>query len=73
MITIGLDMLGGDFAPEKVVQGLHYFYAQAINLAAKVKTVCFGDEAILQNLLLQYPMPANTLQIVHAPDRKSVV
>jgi phosphate acyltransferase len=67
MITIGLDMLGGDFAPEKAVQGLHHFYAQNADFGNKVTTVCFGNEADLITLFKNYELPMKAIKIVHAP------
>jgi phosphate acyltransferase len=64
-MNIGLDILGGDFAPSKVVEGLHLF-VQANNLeAANIHITCFGDKAIIENdaVLANHP----NIHVVHAP------
>ncbi len=64
MIRIGLDMMGGDFAPLEAVKGASVF--MAYNKEA-VHLVLIGDEAILQLHLEGNSMPKSSYSIVHAP------
>ncbi len=64
MIRIGIDMMGGDFAPLEAVKGASAF--MAYNKEA-VHLVLIGDEAILQLHLEGNSMPSSAYSIVHAP------
>ncbi len=64
MIKIGLDMLGGDFAPDAVVEGLHRFYKETNLNPNEVAVVCFGDEAQLKSAFDTLEL---TCPIIHAP------
>lgn len=64
-MNIGLDIMGGDYAPDATIDG-------AI-LARKVlpdtdKIVLFGDEELIQSKLKEKGAESNNFQIVHAPD-----
>jgi phosphate acyltransferase len=48
MIRIGLDMMGGDFAPTEAANGVIQYL---LNAPANVHVVAIGDEAQLQSLL----------------------
>jgi phosphate acyltransferase len=64
MIKIGLDMLGGDFAPDAVVEGLRLFYNHNNPDRSEVIVVCFGDESLLKQAFDKAPLPC---PIIHAP------
>src|SRR5210317_2067154 len=64
-MNIGLDIMGGDYAPDAIIDG-------AI-LARKVlpdtdKIVLFGDEERIQSILKEKGITSNNYQIVHAPE-----
>src|SRR6188768_3222741 len=62
-MTIGIDMMGGDFAPLEAVKGaLEYF--QQENSSATV--VFIGDESKLEPLISEYKIPGDKIKIVHA-------
>ncbi len=63
-MKIGLDMMGGDFAPLEVVKGLHQYMSQPNHTA---NLFCIGDEAQLKPLLEEYNL-SSSVQIVHAPE-----
>ncbi|MFT4022757.1 MAG: phosphate acyltransferase PlsX [Flavihumibacter sp.] len=63
-MTIGLDMMGGDYAPQEAVKGLHLFLS---GNDAPATVFLFGDEAQLQPLLAVAGIPAERYRIVHAP------
>ena len=63
MITIGLDMMGGDFAPLEAVKGAVAFMADAPNNA---QLVLIGDEEKIKILVHDYHLPEESFSIVHA-------
>jgi glycerol-3-phosphate acyltransferase PlsX len=62
-MTIGLDMMGGDFAPLEAVKGVLEYFQQG-NSSATV--VLIGDESKLEPLLSKYKIPADKIKVVHA-------
>ncbi len=63
-MNIGLDMMGGDFAPLEAVKGLELF------LKANKETVTpylFGDETILIPLLQAHNISPDAYKLKHAP------
>ena len=62
-MTIGLDMMGGDFAPLEAVKGVMEYFQQG-NSSATV--VLIGDESKLEPLLSEYKIPGDRIKIVHA-------
>ncbi len=64
MIRIGLDMMGGDFAPLESVKGVAAFFNTAES--KKVHMVLIGDEDAIQTHLKDYNLPAGFYSIVHA-------
>ena len=63
-MTIGLDMMGGDYAPLEAVKGLQLFL---LDSDAPATVFLFGDEAVLQPLMQEHAIPADRYTIVHAP------
>ncbi len=63
-MNIGIDMMGGDYAPSEAVKGLHLFLSQN-HIGAKI--VCIGDESIIHSLLQEHKIHSS-VQIVHAPE-----
>ncbi|MDB5203455.1 MAG: plsX [Ferruginibacter sp.] len=63
MVTIGLDMMGGDFAPAEAAKGVAAFLDE--NKEA-VHLVLIGDEQQIRDQLNQYHLPADKFSIVHA-------
>ena len=64
MITIGLDMMGGDFAPLEAVKGVVAFIAEATNTT---QLVLIGDEEKIKTLAHDYNLPESCYSIVDAP------
>ena len=60
-MNIGLDMMGGDFAPLEAMKGLQLFLQSHSSTAT---LFLFGDEKQLQELLDQFKLPANQCKIV---------
>jgi phosphate acyltransferase len=65
MITIGLDMMGGDYAPLEAIKGAGVFLKES---TGKVKLVLIGDEEKLNIALLSMQLPNMDYSIVHAPE-----
>jgi glycerol-3-phosphate acyltransferase PlsX len=61
MIKIGIDAMGGDFAPEVAVEGA-VFAHKLINKDSRI--VLFGDEARITELLKKYGCPVENFDIV---------
>ena len=62
-MTIGLDMMGGDFAPLEAVKGvLHYLREESSPASLSL----IGDQPVLEQLLAEHNVPAEHISIVHA-------
>ncbi len=64
-MKIGIDMLGGDFAPLEAIKGIQQYFTEAQN---KAYLILLGDEAQLKPLAVEYSLPADAYTIVHAPE-----
>ena len=64
MITVGLDMMGGDFAPLEAVKGAAAFFAEN---QSPVRMLLIGDEEKIKNVLKLHPLPGELFEIIHAP------
>ncbi len=64
MVTIGLDMMGGDYAPLEAVKGASIFINENIDAAI---LILIGDEEKINAVLNNYPLKSNNYSIVHAP------
>lgn len=62
-MTIGLDMMGGDFAPLEAMKGALQ-YLQEANQPATL--VLIGDEPELDELISEYKVPEDKIKLVHA-------
>ncbi|HMK04747.1 MAG TPA: phosphate acyltransferase PlsX [Ferruginibacter sp.] len=62
-MNIGLDMMGGDFAPLEAVKGAAEFLSSA---TADVHLTLIGDEEKIKEQLARYPTPAGKYSIVHS-------
>ncbi len=64
MIKIGLDMMGGDYAPLEAVKGVEAYFADKPN---DIHLVMIGDEDKIKTLLNSgYTVPQNSYSIIHA-------
>ena len=64
-MNIGLDMMGGDFAPLEAVKGLQLY------LSGNTRTVslyCIGDETLVKPLLEEHQVTSPNLHLIHAPE-----
>ncbi|MBD0331131.1 MAG: phosphate acyltransferase PlsX [Chitinophagaceae bacterium] len=64
-MRIGLDMMGGDYAPLEVIKGISEYFSESDQHA---EVVMIGDEEKLSSLFPEYlPNNNNSFSIVHAP------
>jgi glycerol-3-phosphate acyltransferase PlsX len=63
MIKIGLDMMGGDFAPLEAVKGVQSFLAQN---PTSTHLILIGDEEKIKPMVAEYQLPEQQFSIVHA-------
>ena len=64
-MNIGLDMMGGDFAPLEAVKGLQLYLSGNLHAAT---LFCIGDEAQVKPLLEDAGISADAIQLIHAPE-----
>ena len=64
-MNIGLDMMGGDFAPLEAVKGILLYLS---NNKSAVNWVCIGDESLVQPLVKEYEVSSPNLHFIHAPE-----
>src|SRR6195952_996979 len=59
-MNIAIDMMGGDFAPEELVKGVHEYLSEPTPATVWM----IGDETILKSLLAKYAFPSTGYRIV---------
>jgi glycerol-3-phosphate acyltransferase PlsX len=64
-MRIGVDILGGDFAPEATVHGSILAYNE---LKDKAKLVLFGDKEVINSLCREAGFDASVFEIVHTAE-----
>ncbi len=64
-IVIGLDIAGGDFAPNCNFEGVKLVLE---NLSDKIHLVLIGDENVIKTGLSSYGIDENAVSIYHAPE-----
>ncbi|HSU26958.1 MAG TPA: phosphate acyltransferase PlsX [Chitinophagaceae bacterium] len=64
-MKIGIDMMGGDFAPAEVLKGIH-LYLSGHTIPATL--VMIGDQPSIEKLLPGNLIRADQVQLVHAPE-----
>ena len=62
-MTIGIDMMGGDFAPLEAVKGVQQ-YLSGHNIPATLTLI--GDKAQVEKLVAEHNIPSAHIKIVHA-------
>lgn len=65
-MNIGIDMMGGDFAPLEAVKGILLYLSNNKTTAANV--FCIGDESFVQPLVKEYKVSSPNLHFIHAPE-----
>jgi glycerol-3-phosphate acyltransferase PlsX len=62
-MTIGIDMMGGDYAPVEAIIGIQQYIAQT---AEPALLHLIGDSALLEPLITEYSIPATQATVTHA-------
>ena len=62
-MNIGIDMMGGDFAPLEAVKGVQ-LYLSDNNISANL--VLIGNKELIEKLIAEYKLPSNQINIVQA-------
>lgn len=62
-MNIGIDMMGGDFAPLEAVKGVQRYLSEAI---APADLFLIGDEARINPLLQNYSITLSQVKVIHA-------
>lgn len=65
MIRIGLDMMGGDYAPLEAVKGCVAFFTEP---SAEIHLLLIGNESMITAHLKDHPLPGGKYSIIHAPE-----
>ena len=63
-MNIGLDMMGGDFAPLEAVKGIQLYLSEQNGSPANLFLI--GDEAKINRLLIDHQLDSANLTVVHA-------
>src|SRR5689334_21403723 len=64
-MKIGIDTMGGDFAPLEAIKGVQEYFADSGHNPARV--VLIGDEEKISTHLSKHSIPQDKIDIVHAP------
>lgn len=62
-MTIGIDMMGGDFAPLEAVKGINLYLS---NHNIPPALLLIGDEVQIEQLLTTHKVPRGNIKIIHA-------
>ena len=65
MIRIGLDVMGGDFAPDAILGGA---FSALKELPKDVTLVLVGDETAIEDYLKRCPSRPENIEIIHSPE-----
>ncbi len=63
-MNIGLDMMGGDYAPLEAIKGISLLLSETA--AAYVKLTLIGEEAQIRPMLTEYKIDDSFITVVHA-------
>lgn len=63
-MVIGIDMMGGDYAPLEAVKGINRFLNE--DKEGDVRLLLIGDESQINPLLSEHAVPTDRLSVVHA-------
>lgn len=62
-MNIGIDMMGGDYAPLEAARGIQ-LYLSGHNIPANL--VLIGDKIQVEKILAELGVPLNNIEVVHA-------
>ena len=61
-MNIGIDMMGGDFAPLEAVKGVKLYFSEN----NQVNLFLIGDQTQLEQLISEHKIPTDKIKIIHA-------
>ena len=61
-MNIGIDMMGGDFAPLEAVKGVELYFSEN----NQVSLFLIGNKTQLEQLISAHKIPADKIRIIHA-------
>jgi len=64
-MRIGLDMMGGDFAPLEAVKGIQLYLAEQ---ASPAELYLIGDQPQVEQLLKEHSIPLTNIRLVHSEE-----
>ncbi len=64
-MNIGIDMMGGDFAPAEAIKGLQTYLSDS---TAPATIFCIGDEVQINQILAENNISSPHINVVHAPE-----
>ncbi|MBC7830024.1 MAG: phosphate acyltransferase PlsX [Chitinophagaceae bacterium] len=62
-MNIGIDMMGGDFAPQEAVKGVQLYLSESV---APANLFLIGDEARINQLLREHSIVSRQVTVIHA-------
>ena len=62
-MTIGLDMMGGDFAPLEAVKGVQLYLSET---SSPANLFLIGDEEKIHSLLQEHAITSPLIRVIHA-------
>ena len=65
LITIAVDAMGGDNAPQKIIDGIEFHRKNSKNVFYKV----FGDKNIIDPIIRKKSIDKNTFEIFHTDEK----
>jgi glycerol-3-phosphate acyltransferase PlsX len=65
-MIIGIDMMGGDYAPLEAVKGINMFFAYYPDSPAKLLLI--GNKEVVQPLVTAHSLPLDRIELVHAEE-----
>ncbi|MBL7751004.1 MAG: phosphate--acyl-ACP acyltransferase, partial [Chitinophagaceae bacterium] len=60
-MQIGIDLMGGDYAPLEAIKGIKKYFTEAPQPAQLVLT---GDESVIRPLLAEYQIPEDKILLI---------
>src|SRR5688572_13347732 len=64
-MNIGIDMMGGDYAPEEAVKGVGLYRSSD---PGSLQLTLIGDKSRIENLLKENSIPESNISVVHAEE-----
>jgi glycerol-3-phosphate acyltransferase PlsX len=64
-LTIGIDMMGGDYAPLEAVKGIHSYLSDH---TLPLNLLLIGDKPSIDALLKEYKVPSEQIAVIHADE-----